>query len=183
MQNCYLPLQESPERILTWIRKKWSGAMQFYVAAKNDLCHLLSICFLYCRRFGPKRVWWMPTSNSSVGWLFIGEYWVSHKKHNSVLYKSFPWKSVDFSIFVFQEANRSLSSFWMQDTSLVTLKLTPIKRISILFSVQIYFYYLNFSWPSRLGLQNAPTASLPRCKTPPTSLLGRKLNNLMVRFQ
>ena len=40
-----------------------------------------------------------------------------------------------------------------------------------------------FTWPSRLGLQNTPSASLKRSKTPPTSVLDMTLNNLIVRLQ
>ena len=36
-------------------------------------------------------------------------------------------------------------------------------------------------WPNRLGLQNTPTASLQRDKTPLWNVLDMKLNNLMVR--
>ena len=36
---------------------------------------------------------------------------------------------------------------------------------------------------SRLGLENKPSASLQRGKTPPTSVLDLTLNNLMVRFK
>ena len=38
-------------------------------------------------------------------------------------------------------------------------------------------------WPSRLELQNTPTASLQRGKTPPMSVLDMILSNLMVRLQ
>ena len=37
--------------------------------------------------------------------------------------------------------------------------------------------------PSRLGLQNNPTAPLQKGKTPPMSVPNTTLNNLMVRFQ
>ena len=38
-------------------------------------------------------------------------------------------------------------------------------------------------WPSWLGLQNTPTASLQRSKTPPTSALNMTQNNRKVSFQ
>ena len=38
-------------------------------------------------------------------------------------------------------------------------------------------------WPSQLGLQKTPTASLQRSKTPPMSVLDMTQNNLMVRLQ
>ena len=37
--------------------------------------------------------------------------------------------------------------------------------------------------PSRLELQNTPTASLQRGKTPPISVLDKTLNNLIVKLQ
>ena len=38
------------------------------------------------------------------------------------------------------------------------------------------------NWPIWLELQNAPTASLQRVKTSPTSVLDMILNNLIVRL-
>ena len=38
-------------------------------------------------------------------------------------------------------------------------------------------------WPSWLGLQNTPTASLRTGKTSPKNVLDMILNNLMVRLQ
>ena len=46
----------------------------------------------------------------------------------------------------------------------------------------IFFLFGNF-WPSRLGLQNTPTASPQRGKTPPTNVLDMTRNNLIVRLQ
>ena len=40
-----------------------------------------------------------------------------------------------------------------------------------------------WSWSSRLGLENTPTISLQRNKTPPTSVLDMTLNYQMVRIQ
>ena len=37
------------------------------------------------------------------------------------------------------------------------------------------------SWPSRMGLQNTPAASLQRGKIPPKSVQIMTLNNLMAR--
>ena len=45
------------------------------------------------------------------------------------------------------------------------------------------YLYLKIPSASRQGMQNAPTASLQKGKTSPTSVLNMKLNNLMVRLQ
>ena len=52
---------------------------------------------------------------------------------------------------------------------------SPMQKVSLGPTCQIL--------PSRLELQNTPTASLQRGKTPPTSVLIMTLNNLKVRFQ
>ena len=62
-------------------------------------------------------------------------------------------------------------------------KINNIKKIEIYKrSLVVVESDLGNTWPSRLGLYNTPTATLQRGKTPPTSVLGMTLNNLMVRF-
>ena len=41
----------------------------------------------------------------------------------------------------------------------------------------------NVHWPSQLKLQNTPTASLQRGKTPSTNVLDMTLSKMMVRLQ
>ena len=44
----------------------------------------------------------------------------------------------------------------------------------------IFVYIHTYLWPSRLELQNTPTPSLQRGKTPQTSVLDMILNDLIV---
>ena len=50
-------------------------------------------------------------------------------------------------------------------------------------TLMLLFRKYNRNWPTWVGLQNTPTASLQRSKTPPMSILDMTLNNLMVRLQ
>ena len=49
--------------------------------------------------------------------------------------------------------------------------------------VRIWMLYTAPNWPSRLGLQITPTASLQKSKTPSMSVLDMTLNDQMVRLQ
>ena len=46
-----------------------------------------------------------------------------------------------------------------------------------------HFMTLSICWPSQLGLENTPTASLQKGKTPSKCVLYITLNNQMVRIQ
>ena len=71
-------------------------------------------------------------------------------------------------------------------SSLLNCVDSTVSWLSLLTSIPIvHCFWLVIQWPhwpSRLELENIPTASLQRGKTPPTSVLDMALNNLMLEL-
>ena len=59
---------------------------------------------------------------------------------------------------------------------------TAVAEFTVYFFAEGVRPPMNVLWPSQLGLQNIPTASLHRSKTPSTNVLAITLNNLDMKL-